>query len=194
MSWLSKVRSRLRGAGERTQKALILVLILGLALPGVVLLGTSFTQDLAHVDSATLSDTLPLGQTTILLDWPDHSYVELNWTNPVCGVVFTFLTPLGMEAWQNGGSLGDPTLTCNASTALFPGSAAYVVGTNSVANGTNYSIRYDLFRVTEPLAWLALPALCMLFAATAVVFTRLLGGAMIREKDHFASEQERKRR
>lgn len=194
MSWASSVRLRIRHAGERTQKVRLFAVILGLIIPGSALLVLSLSQDVTHVDGSSLSGSLAVGQTLIPLGWPVHSYSEVAWSDPACGVRFYFLTPEQFRGWENGSAFREPTLTCDRPIAVFPGSASHAVAVNDRGPGVNYTIRFDLFLVKRPLAWLSLPAVFMLFGATIATIAWFLGAAVAQELDHLARERESKRR
>lgn len=194
MSWIASLRMRIRHAKERARKALLFVVISSLVVAGSALLGLSLSQDFTHVDGSSLSGSLAVGQTAIPLGWPVHSYAELAWSDPVCGVRFYFLTLEEFRAWENGSSLGGPVLTCDRPAALFQGFASHVITTNERGPGVNYTIRFDLFLVRRPIAWLSLPALFMLFGATVATIARFLGAAVKREMEKLTSEQDWKRR
>jgi len=194
MNWVSSLRLRIQRADERSRKVMLIASILGLTIPGAALLGMSLSQDVTHLEGSSLSGSLAAGQTTIQLGWPVHAYAELTWTNPVCGVRFYFLTSAQFQAWENGGSLGNPSLTCDQRSAAFQGSASYAITVNDQASSVNYTIQFDLFLVRHPLAWLSLPALFMLFAATIAGVVWILGAVVATEMNRLVSDQESKRK
>jgi len=65
---------------------------------------------------------------------------------------------------------------------------------NDQTSSVNYTIQFDLFLVRHPLAWLSLPALFMLFAATIAGVVWILGAVVATEMNRLVSDQESKRK
>ncbi len=171
----SSVVSRLPLGNLRT--LLVAAALFGL---GFFLIGISLAQEINHVGNETLSGTLDLGATVYLLDFEEFSYAEVSWSDLQCGVRSHFLSPLAFEEYDSSGRLAVSDLNCDKATAIMRGTTSHIVMANDRERGANYTLHFSLFVATRPMAWLGVPALVLLFAASFLTIITFLRRVLLR--------------
>lgn len=121
-----------------------------------------------------------MGRLNHTLGFQEFSYAEVLWTDPTCGVRFHFLTPLAFEDYSDGGVLPQSRLNCDTTVAIIQGTASHVIVTNEREPGVNYTLQFRLFVITQPAAWLVIPAFLLLLVASFTLIFVLLQRALSR--------------
>lgn len=171
---------RLRPHDLRPGSVLLFLVVSVLLVVGSIALALSLGVEITRLGSTTISGTLDTGRTVIGLSLGLYSHAEAMWADPSCGVRFHFLTPADFAAYESSESLPSALLTCDRTAGVVPGTVSYVIVVNDREPGVNYTIEFELFSVTRPAAWLALPALVMIFGASIGIITVFLSAALSR--------------
>ncbi len=169
------------------------VMIAALLATGLALIAFSLEQDVTRIGNETLSGTLDLGASVYEPTFEDFSYAEVSWADPKCGVRFHFLNFLEYRDYLDSGVLPPAAINCDRVEAVVEGPLSSIVMANERESGANYTLRFDLYVVSRPRAWLGVVALPLLFAASLLAIMTFLREALVKLAESFSLRQKMER-